>query len=127
MCVWGGGGGGGVTLIEHLDHTLRIYNIHNIIHDIVHLTDYCAIRMGEICLQSKERELIAAIFFQIIGILVDIESMKEEYDQMISNLLHWIEQTVARLSDRAFPNSLPGMQKLMTDFKTYRTKEKPPK
>lgn len=71
--------------------------------------------------------LIPAIFFQIIGILVDIESMKEEYDQMISNLLHWIEQTIARLSDRTFPNSLPGMQKLMTDFKTYRTMEKPPK
>ena len=53
--------------------------------------------------------------------------MKEEYDQMITNLLQWIEQTIARLSDRTFPNSLPGMQKLMTDFKTYRTMEKPPK
>ena len=66
-------------------------------------------------------------FLQIIGIVVDIEGMKEEYDQMITNLLQWIEQTISKLSDRSFPNSLPGMQKLMTDFKTYRTKEKPPK
>lgn len=75
------------------------------------------------CLPSS----ICTVVFQIIGILVDIESMKEEYDQMITNLLQWIEQTIARLSDRTFPNSLPGMQKLMTDFKTFRTMEKPPK
>ena len=59
--------------------------------------------------------------------MVDIEGMKEEYDRMVTNLLQWIEQTITRLSDRSFPNSLPGMQKLMADFKTYRTKEKPPK
>lgn len=70
---------------------------------------------------------LSFISLQIIGIVVDIEGMKEEYDQMITNLLQWIEQNIGRLSDRSFPNSLPGMQKLMTDFKTYRTKEKPPK
>lgn len=59
--------------------------------------------------------------------MVDIENMKEEYDTMATNLLAWIEQTITRLSDRNFPNSLSGMQALMADFKTYRTVEKPPK
>ena len=64
---------------------------------------------------------------QIIGIMVDIESQKEEYDRMATNLLQWIEQTVIKLSDRVFPNSLPGMQTLMVEFKTFRTKQKPAK
>lgn len=59
--------------------------------------------------------------------MVDIENMKEEYDRLCSNLLDWIERTVVALSDREFSNSLAGMQKLMADFKTYRTVEKPPK
>ena len=59
--------------------------------------------------------------------MVDIENMKEEYDRMTTALLEWIEQTVVRLSNRSFPHSLPEMQQLMTDFKMYRTVEKPPK
>lgn len=64
---------------------------------------------------------------QIIGLMVEIENMKTEYDGMSTKLLEWIELTVVRLSNRSFPNSLPEMQQLMTDFKTYRTVEKPPK
>lgn len=59
--------------------------------------------------------------------MVEIENMKTEYDGMSTKLLEWIELTVVRLSNRSFPNSLPEMQQLMTDFKTYRTVEKPPK
>ena len=64
---------------------------------------------------------------QIIGLMVEIENMKTEYDGMTTALLEWIEKTVVRLSNRSFPNSLPEMQQLMTDFKLYRTVEKPPK
>jgi spectrin beta len=64
---------------------------------------------------------------KIIGLMVEIENMKTEYDEMTTALLEWIEKTIVRLSNRSFPNSLPGMQQLMTDFKTYRTVEKPPK
>ena len=53
--------------------------------------------------------------------------MKDEYDKMTSDLMDWIERTIVKLSNRNFPNSLVGMQKLMADFKTYRTVEKPPK
>lgn len=59
--------------------------------------------------------------------MVEIENMKTEYDGMTTKLLEWIEQTVIQLSNRSFPNSLPEMQQLMTEFKEYRTVEKPPK
>lgn len=63
----------------------------------------------------------------MIGIMVDIESQKDEYDRMATSLLQWIEQTVMKLSDRNFPNSLTGMQALMAGFKDFRTKQKPAK
>lgn len=63
----------------------------------------------------------------MIGIMVDIEGQKEEYDRLSTNLLQWIEQMVIKLSDRVFPNSLSGMQTLMAEFKTFRTEQKPAK
>uniref|UniRef100_A0A1X7T722 Calponin-homology (CH) domain-containing protein n=1 Tax=Amphimedon queenslandica TaxID=400682 RepID=A0A1X7T722_AMPQE len=42
-----------------------------------------------------------------------------------SDLLKWIEDTILKLSDKRFPNTLEGMHQLMIAFKTYRTKEKP--
>ena len=65
--------------------------------------------------------------FQIIGLMVEIENMKIEYDGMCTTLLEWIELTVVRLSNRSFPNTLSEMQQLMASFKKYRTVEKPPK
>ena len=64
---------------------------------------------------------------QVVGTMVEIEHMKDEYDEMVANLLGWIEEKIVRLSDRNFPNALTGMQLLMTEFKEYRTIEKPPK
>ena len=63
----------------------------------------------------------------MIGIMVDIEGQKDEYDRMSTGLLQWIELTVMKLSDRNFPNSLAGVQTLMAEFKTFRTETKPAK
>lgn len=63
----------------------------------------------------------------MIGIMVDIEDQKDEYDRLSTELLQWIELTVTKLSDRNFPNSLTGMQTLMAGFKTFRTEQKPAK
>ncbi len=59
--------------------------------------------------------------------MVDIENLKQDYDAMATSLLAWIEATIGRLGDRRFPNTLPEVQKLMGEFKSYRTEEKPPK
>ncbi|GCC20329.1 hypothetical protein chiPu_0018888 [Chiloscyllium punctatum] len=64
---------------------------------------------------------------KIIGLLKEIEDLKLEYQQLVTDLLRWIKDKVRELNDHCFPNSLVGMQRLVADFKTFRTVEKPPK
>uniref|UniRef100_A0A672V1F4 Spectrin beta chain n=1 Tax=Strigops habroptila TaxID=2489341 RepID=A0A672V1F4_STRHB len=53
--------------------------------------------------------------------------MIEGYGGLASDLLTWIEQTIASLNSRSFANSLAGVQHQLQAFSTYRTVEKPPK
>lgn len=53
--------------------------------------------------------------------------MVEKYETLASDLLVWIEQTIAVLNNRKLTNSLTGVQQQLQAFNTYRTVEKPPK
>ena len=64
---------------------------------------------------------------KILGSLMDVENMVDDYETLTTSLLEWIQFTISRLNDRNFPNSLEGIQKEVVKFKTYRTVEKPPK
>uniref|UniRef100_A0A8B9PH78 Spectrin beta chain n=1 Tax=Apteryx owenii TaxID=8824 RepID=A0A8B9PH78_APTOW len=57
----------------------------------------------------------------------ETERMIEGYSGLASDLLTWIEQTIASLNSRNFANSLAGVQHQLQAFSTYRTVEKPPK
>ncbi|XP_075568377.1 spectrin beta chain, erythrocytic isoform X2 [Pelecanus crispus] len=57
----------------------------------------------------------------------ETERMIEGYGGLASNLLTWIEQTIAFLNSHSFANSLAGVQHQLQAFSTYRTVEKPPK
>lgn len=57
----------------------------------------------------------------------DVEKMVDDYETLTSSLLDWIRNTIHKLNDRNFPNSLDGVQKELLKFKTYITQEKPPK
>ncbi|XP_050810875.1 spectrin beta chain, non-erythrocytic 5 isoform X3 [Gopherus flavomarginatus] len=72
--------------------------------------------------QTVQKRLAKILFF-----LKEIDDLKFQYEQMISELLKWIKQKVVELDDRRFPNSLQDMWMLMANFKTFRTVEKPPK
>ena len=63
----------------------------------------------------------------MVGGLVELEQMKDDYETLVTSLLEWIQQKCGALNDRHFPNSLQGVQNEMSKFKNYRTVEKPPK
>ncbi|NXE85218.1 SPTB1 protein, partial [Cochlearius cochlearius] len=64
---------------------------------------------------------------QVIEHAKETERMIKHYGVLASNLLTWIEQTIASLNSRSFANSLSGVQHQLQAFSTYRTVEKPPK
>ena len=63
----------------------------------------------------------------MINNAINTESMITQYENMTSDLLDWIEQTIVILNDRQFANSLTGVQQQLAAFSTYRIVEKPPK
>ncbi|VDK61916.1 unnamed protein product [Onchocerca ochengi] len=64
---------------------------------------------------------------KIVGSLMSSDQLQEDYEALCSELLLWIQQTIAMLNGRKFPNSLKGIQDELLEFKNYRTLEKPPK
>ncbi|NXY15062.1 SPTN5 protein, partial [Atrichornis clamosus] len=75
----------------------------------------------------KQGQTIQKRLNKIVFFLNEIDDLKFQYEQMVSDLLKWIKQKVMELDDRRFPNSLQEMWLLMANFKTFRTVEKPPK
>ncbi|NXO67199.1 SPTN5 protein, partial [Phainopepla nitens] len=75
----------------------------------------------------KQGQTIQKRLNKIVFFLKEIDDLKLQYEQMVSDLLKWIKQKVTELDDRNFPNSLQEMWLLMANFKTFRTVEKPPK
>lgn len=57
----------------------------------------------------------------------DNDRLIDEYEMLVTNLLAWIQKMTEELKDRSFPNTITGVQALVTDFNQFRTVEKPPK
>ncbi|KAK0410555.1 hypothetical protein QR680_005192 [Steinernema hermaphroditum] len=64
---------------------------------------------------------------KIVGGLLDSDQLQGDFEQISSDLLEWIQRTIAWLNDHRFPNNLKNIQDCLTQFKSYRTVEKPPK
>jgi len=55
------------------------------------------------------------------------ERMMEEYEQMATNLLEWIQQTLPWLQDRSSETTLQDTQHRLEEFRQYSAITKPPK
>ncbi|XP_067895807.1 spectrin beta chain, non-erythrocytic 5 isoform X2 [Heterodontus francisci] len=77
--------------------------------------------------KMRQGQTVQKRITKFFNLLKEIEDLKFEYQGLVSDLLQWIKDKVRELNDRRFPNSLTGMQRLVADFKTFRTVEKPPK
>ncbi|XP_053728371.1 spectrin beta chain, non-erythrocytic 4-like isoform X1 [Synchiropus splendidus] len=58
---------------------------------------------------------------------VEAEKIVNRYEALASDLLDWIEKTIAVISNQKFANSLTGVQQQLQAFTTYCTVEKPVK
>ncbi|TNN65913.1 Spectrin beta chain, non-erythrocytic 1 [Liparis tanakae] len=56
---------------------------------------------------------------------VEAEKIVNRYEALASDLLDWIEKTIAVISNQKFANSLTGVQQQLQAFTTYCTIEKP--
>lgn len=63
----------------------------------------------------------------MVGMIQEGEDLEHDFSVMMDELMAWIRKRIADLEQRNLPNSLEGVQKLMTEFTRYRTEEKPPK
>ncbi|XP_058844035.1 spectrin beta chain, non-erythrocytic 5-like [Acipenser ruthenus] len=75
----------------------------------------------------KQGQTVQKRISKIAGLLKEHEDLRQQYEKMVSDLLAWIKAKVLELDDRCFPNSLQGVKQLVSLFKDYRTREKPPK
>ena len=62
---------------------------------------------------------------QVLESCVEAEKLTNRYEALASDLLDWIEKTIAIISNQKFANSLTGVQQQLQAFTTYCTIEKP--
>lgn len=77
--------------------------------------------------QSCSQNLLATFFSlnQVLDNCIEAEKIVNRYDALASELLEWIEKTIAVISNQKFANSLTGVQQQLQAFTTYCTIEKP--
>ena len=66
-------------------------------------------------------------FSKVIERIKENSELIDDYERLATDLLAWIQVTIQKLSDRAFANTLIGVQQQMLEFNQYRTQEKPPR
>ena len=62
---------------------------------------------------------------QVLDKCIEAEKIINRYEALASDLLDWIEKTIAVISNQKFANSLTGVQQQLQAFTTYCTIEKP--
>ncbi|KAM6959480.1 LOW QUALITY PROTEIN: spectrin beta chain, non-erythrocytic 4 [Aplochiton taeniatus] len=62
---------------------------------------------------------------KVLDNCIEAENIVHRYEELASELLEWIEKTIAVISNQKFAHSLTGVQQQLQAFTTYCTIEKP--
>ena len=64
----------------------------------------------------KDEETGGKRLNKMLMFLMEVDRSKNEYVKVATDLLKWIDNKIASLTNRSFPNSLLGMRKLLSNF-----------
>nr|L7UZ85.1 RecName: Full=Alpha-actinin; AltName: Full=F-actin cross-linking protein; AltName: Allergen=Der f 24 [Dermatophagoides farinae]AGC56214.1 alpha-actinin [Dermatophagoides farinae] len=76
---------------------------------------------------AQQAETAANRICKVLKVNQDNERLMEEYERLASDLLEWIRRTTPWLENRTTDNTLPGTQKKLEEFRSYRRQHKPPR
>ncbi|PAV78345.1 hypothetical protein WR25_24776 isoform B [Diploscapter pachys] len=75
----------------------------------------------------KDAETAANRIMRVLKVNQENEKMMEDYENLASDLLAWINRWMPWLANRANDMTLPGAQQKLDDYRNYRRREKPPR
>lgn len=76
---------------------------------------------------SQQAETAAKRILKALNVNQGNEKAMEDYENLASDLLDWINKKIPELEDRTSDNSLAQMQEKLNNFRDYKGNEKPPK
>lgn len=76
---------------------------------------------------SQQAETAAKRILKALNVNQGNEKAIEDYENLASDLLDWINQKIPQFNDRPTDASLEEMQDKLNDFRNYKGTEKPPK
>jgi len=76
---------------------------------------------------SQQAETAAKRILKALNVNQGNEKAMEDYENLASDLLDWINKKIPEFEDRTTDNSLANMQDKLNNFRNYKGTEKPPK
>jgi len=70
--------------------------------------------------EHAQKEIESSRIGTILDAALAAEAKINNYDQLVTNLLKWIEEKIEELNSRNFENSIDGVKKDLAEFNAYR-------
>lgn len=76
---------------------------------------------------QNQQEIAGRRIAKVVNLTKGNDQLRAAYNASATQLLNWINSTIARLDNDAFDNTLGGVQDKINSFEDYKQNEKPPK
>lgn len=76
---------------------------------------------------GQKAETAAKRVDKVLDFQQQINNAKTDYVERAMKLIDWINEATTRMEDRNFPQDVEGLQRLLDEFKDFKSNEKPPK